>query len=87
MCQTVKRNRPKLFRQVARVLYDHDPEGIYLSGRGAYDNETGELCLELRHCRTASDVQALVARVFVDQFGPAEPGKYQRIAFELSNFI
>ncbi|HOX58135.1 MAG TPA: hypothetical protein P5205_14625 [Candidatus Paceibacterota bacterium] len=78
-----KAEQGRLLGQISDLLFRLDPEGIYLSGRGAYENEAGEIALELRHCRTASDVQALVERVFCEQFGPAEPGKYQGLATEL----
>ncbi len=86
-CQRLKHTDP-LFRQVARVLYDHDLEGIYLSGENAYHSEATGIVLRLRDCRSVEEVQKLVAKEFSRAgFDGSNPERFKDIAIALYNLI
>ena len=85
--QTVKRNHPKLFRQVARLLFEFDLEGIYLGGADEYETEAALIILRLRDCRSVLDIQKLVAKVFQGSGFSGELARFEEVALELGRMV
>ncbi|HOX59454.1 MAG TPA: hypothetical protein P5205_20150 [Candidatus Paceibacterota bacterium] len=85
--QSIQREHPKLFRQVAALLYEHDLEGIYLSGSSAYYSETALVIFGLSDCRTTLDIQRLVGSVFEDSGFSGELSRFEALALDLSRMV
>jgi hypothetical protein len=85
---SIRLSQPKLFHQVTRILYKHDPEGIYLGGADEYDNEAARIIVNLGTCKGVGSIKKLVTKTFEDSFGYAsEPEKFNDVAMDIARVI
>jgi hypothetical protein len=85
--QVIKANRPKLFSEVARVLWKADLEGIAGGGEDEYETEATGILFGLSNCHSTGEIQKLVSEVFSRSGFSGELSRYHAISIDIAALV